>query len=180
MQPEPGTGPASEPAFDTAPTATGDPVWDVSALIRAVSTQTDRYTDTVRRVLGMHASDLTALTLVADRASTGQAMTASELAAELHLSPSAVTSLIDRLERVGHVHRSHHAQDGRKVVLDMTEQASVVSRAAFMPLGRNVMEALGGHGEDELRVVADVLTDVIEAVARATEEIKRDAEPVEG
>lgn len=122
----------------------------------------------------MNPSDLTALTLVVKRAHTGEAMTASDLAAELHLSPSAVTSLIDRLERVGHVNRRPHAQDGRKVVLDMTDQASDLSRRILTLINREVLDALARHDVDVLRVVASVLSDVIAAVAVATEEIKRD------
>lgn len=125
----------------------------------------------------MNPSDLTALTLVVKGAHTGEAMTASDLAAELHLSPSAVTSLIDRLERVGHVNRRPHAHDGRKVVLDMTDQASDLSRRILTPINREVLDALARHDVDDLRVVASVLSDVIAAVAVATEEIKRDVSP---
>jgi hypothetical protein len=90
----------------------------VLRLVRAVATQSDRYSHAIRERLGMHSTDLTAMGIISDAARDGAELTPSQLAAELHLSASAVTSLVSRLEHIGHVTaapaRRRRAQGGRR------------------------------------------------------------------
>ncbi|GAA1360236.1 MarR family winged helix-turn-helix transcriptional regulator [Arthrobacter rhombi] len=61
-------------------------------------------------------------------------MTHSELAAELHLTTAAVTSVIDRLVRAGHVRRHPHPSDRRRVVVEPTESSVREAMAQLMPM----------------------------------------------
>jgi len=139
--------------------------------VRSLAKQSNRYAEATRRRMGMNASDLTALGLVYDHALRGRGMTPGELAVELDLSPSATTALVDRLESAGHLVRTRHESDGRRVVLSMTETASDVGRRAFSPLARLIVESLHGRSPQELALVVDVLTTVTTAIDSSASEL---------
>lgn len=141
----------------------------VLRLVRALSTQAERFADQVRSDLGMHRSDLTAMGVISDNARDEQELTPSELAHELHLSASAVTSLLDRLERVGHIQRARHAGDRRKVVVEITPEAAQLSAAAFRPLSEAIRSTLATRSDEELAVLTSALADMVEAMAKACE-----------
>jgi DNA-binding MarR family transcriptional regulator len=88
--------------------------------VRGLALAYQRYRTTVyRERLGLGLSDgalLGALRL--DGPST-----AGQLAARLNLSTPSITELLDRLERGGHVVRSRHPTDRRKVVVTETPGA---------------------------------------------------------
>ncbi len=48
----------------------------------------------------------------------------SELARRLNITPPAVTASVDRLEAVGHVVRTHHADDRRRVVVTASQRST--------------------------------------------------------
>ncbi len=60
--------------------------------------------------------------------------TPSELAAQLHLTTAAVTSVIDRLVRAGHVRRLPHPSDRRRIVVEPTESSVQEAMAQLMPM----------------------------------------------
>ncbi|GJM48617.1 MarR family transcriptional regulator [Weissella soli] len=57
------------------------------------------------------------------------ARTATELAGMVHLTPSAMTSAIDKLVRKGYVERERDETDRRMVYIKLTHRGKVVSRA---------------------------------------------------
>ena len=153
----------------TADDAQRESVVQAAGLVRRLSTATNRYVDRIRRDLEMTRSDLTAMEMIASRSRIGDPMSPSELAGALQLSASAVTSLVDRLEAMGHVRRGRRSDDRRRQSLTITETAAEVSGAAFAPLGRAVRSALGRMSDDELEVVEWALREVlgeIEALQR--------------
>lgn len=66
-----------------------------------------------------------------DATHTGARPTPGELASRMSLSPSATTSLLDRLETAGHIVRSRDSADRRVVTVTITEKPS---RLATAPL----------------------------------------------
>lgn len=147
-----------------------DQVLAVAALIRQVSTNSNRYADTVRRRLDLARSDMTAMELISSHALAGEPISPGELAQRLQLSASAVTSLVDRLERVGHVERIPDPHDRRRQQLWLTASADQVARAAFQPMGRAIRAALDTHSDAELEVTAAVLRQVIAVIDDLAEE----------
>lgn len=150
--------------------ATRAQVTAVLRLIRALSTQTDRYADQVRQQLGMPRTDLTAMGVINDSARDGRNLTPGALAHEMHLPASTVTALLDRLERVGHVVRERDLHDRRKVMIGVTESASELGSQAFRPLSEAIRRALSTHTDEELTLLAGLLADVVQAVSRAVDE----------
>lgn len=119
----------------------------------------------------MHPTDLTAMGVISDHARDERELTQSALAKELHLSKSAVTALVDRLEQVGHVRRQRHPLDRRSLVLSITESASELSGQSFAPLSGAVRRSLAPYDDEELAVVARVLTDVVAAMSSASDRV---------
>ncbi|WP_326669664.1 MarR family winged helix-turn-helix transcriptional regulator [Streptomyces sp. NBC_01257] len=83
---------------------------------------------------GMHPTDVRALVCLLDAERGGTGFTAGRLGAELGLNSAGTTSLIDRLERLGHLTRTRDPEDGRRVLLGVTPQAVELGWAAFGPM----------------------------------------------
>lgn len=59
----------------------------------------------------------------------GEALTMTQIAARMRHTTAAATGLVDRLEKIGYVERSHSAEDRRKVLVTITVLgASLVAR----------------------------------------------------
>ena len=90
--------------------------WAVRDLLTAVD---DAELELARR-MGLGATDLAAVEhVVFADADLGP----GELASRMSLSPAAVTEVVDRLERAGHVERHRDERDRRRVRLVPTEHA---------------------------------------------------------
>jgi DNA-binding MarR family transcriptional regulator len=83
---------------------------------------------------------------------------AGDLAAALHLHPSTVTGMIQRLESGGLVKRVPHARDARRMHLHLTKAGARVNRpAAPGTVERVARVVLARCGPSKQRVAADVL-----------------------
>lgn len=125
------------------------------------------YADSVGHDLGLHRSDLMAMNLMSQAATRGSSLTPSQVAKSMSLSAAAVTALVDRLERVGHLERHPDPVDRRRVRLDVSQQAEDVSRVMFRPMNDELTEIMDGYTEEELRLIGRILQDFTGAVQRA-------------
>lgn len=144
----------------------------LAELVRDVGWSSERVGHSFAAAQGLHPTDLRALTAVyaADRA--GAPLTVRELAAELDLTPAAITYVIDRLTASGHVWRERGARDRRTVVLRFAEHGHQLARAFFTPLGDLHAEALADFTDDELAISARVLAVVNAALTRFDRELR--------
>ena len=55
-----------------------------------------------------------------------QALTMSQIAARMRHTTAAATGLVDRLEKIGYVERSHSSDDRRKVLVTITAQGTAL------------------------------------------------------
>ncbi|MFG1924617.1 MarR family winged helix-turn-helix transcriptional regulator [Cryptosporangium sp. NPDC048952] len=109
--------------------------------------------------LDLTASEINALANLAD----GRARTVSQLGADVGSRPTTLTSVLDRLERRGHITRGVRPGDRRVVLIELTASgratAAVVADAIRSleqrTLGRLPAESLAG-----LRAGLDALTEV--------------------
>jgi len=98
--------------------------------------------------LDLNASEINALANLAD----GQGRTVSQLGAAVGSKPTTLTSVLDRLERRGHISRTTRAGDRRSVLIELTdsgrETASVITRTLadieHRALGGLAPEAVAG------------------------------------
>lgn len=132
-------------------------------LLRQLTVESDRFAEMFGEAHGLHRTDLNALAVIMDAAKMGAPMSPSRLADALHLSASATTSVLDRLERAGHLYRDRSATDRRKVELRMHDQARRIGAEFFLPLGESLSAAWGDLGDDERRTIVRFLRGSIAA-----------------
>jgi DNA-binding MarR family transcriptional regulator len=127
---------------------------------------TDALDQAGSELLGINRTDARCIDIVLQRGR----LSAGELAVEAGLSPGAVTTALDRLERVGYARRVRDPGDRRRVLVEPTERA--VERAALIwgPLRASGAALVDRFSERELKAIAEFLEGAAEIqLARANE-----------
>ncbi|MFY1637707.1 MarR family winged helix-turn-helix transcriptional regulator [Solwaraspora sp. WMMB335] len=114
----------------------------------------------------LHTTDLQALIVVMDAEQAGTPITSGELGAQLNLTSSSVTALVDRLERGGHLRRDRDASDRRKVRLRYAAAGAALAREFFAPLGRRTDVVMAEFSDAELDTIRRFLA-AMQASTRA-------------
>lgn len=123
-----------------------------------------------RRII--RAIDLHSRRLEADHHITGPQLIAlnavsegpiatSELARRVHLSPSTIVGILDRLEGKGLVARQRSTQDRRLVYVELTPEGRKLAAHAPSPLQDRLAEALGALPRAEQQAIAAALEKVV-------------------
>lgn len=141
---------------------------DLSMLVRALVMESNRFLDIFSAAHELHPTDMTALNLIMTARSP---MTPGALAKALNLSASATTSVLDRLERAGHVTRDRSPDDRRRVELRALSAATALASAFFQPLAREYSSVWENLSAADRQVVARFLTTTTEATARVREAV---------
>lgn len=81
--------------------------------------------------------------------------TARALADELRLTPSATTSVIDRLEHAGFATRQRDSADRRQVNVHAVPERAAEATALYRPLYERMAELVGGYTDDQVTVLLD-------------------------
>lgn len=89
-------------------------------------------------------------------------ITPSALSREVHLSPSTVNGILDRLETKRLVARRRASKDRRLVRLSLTAEGATVAANAPSPLQDTLAEGMRTLANDELSRIADALDRVVE------------------
>ncbi|MCF3131529.1 MarR family transcriptional regulator [Streptomyces olivochromogenes] len=90
--------------------------------------------------LDLTASEINALANLAD----GQGRTVSQLGAAVGTRPTTLTSVLDRLERRGHITRGTRAGDRRSVLIELTESGHATAALIRQTLADLESRALDG------------------------------------
>ncbi len=109
--------------------------------------------------LELTASEINVLANLAD----GPSRTVSELAAATGTRPSTLTSVLDRLDRSGHITRGHPPGDRRAVRVELTtdgRRASATIRRAVTDLEQHALGNLQADAIAGLRAALHALTEV--------------------
>ena len=96
--------------------------------------------------LGLTASEINALANLAD----GQGRTVSQLGAAVGTRPTTLTSVLDRLERRGHITRGALAGDRRSVLIELTDSGRATAAAITQTLAELEDRALDGLSRDSI------------------------------
>ncbi|MFQ5528124.1 MAG: MarR family winged helix-turn-helix transcriptional regulator [Thermoanaerobaculia bacterium] len=89
-------------------------------------------------------------------------VTPSAIARDVHLSPSTVIGILDRLEAKGLIQRERDLNDRRLVQVSLTEQGKSVAATAPSPLQDTLAEAMNQLPEAELATIAASLDRIVE------------------
>lgn len=114
--------------------------------------------------MSVHRSDLAAMNVISQAAARGETVTPSGLARSLSMSPAAMTALVDRLVKVGHLEREPDPKDRRRTHLRLTPTATVTGRAMFAPMAAQIEQAADAYSPQELALVVQVLKDIENAI----------------
>jgi DNA-binding MarR family transcriptional regulator len=93
----------------------------------------------------------------------------SELAAELQMSPAAMTGRLDALEQRGFLHRRPSPDDRRKVIVQLSESGHRAWRDAIDGMGDEEQRIMGALTGAERRQVADLLRRMVLVAERSVE-----------
>jgi len=102
---------------------------------------------------GLNPSDLKCL----DIAARGGEVTAGRIAQLTAMSTSAVTALLDRLEKRGFIERRRDAADRRRVFVTSTGRHERELRELYAPLAAAVGAVLEVYSDEELRLITGFL-----------------------
>jgi DNA-binding MarR family transcriptional regulator len=138
---------------------------DIVNGIRGMALDGQRVADTFAHREGLNATDMRALTLIMEAESRREALTAGQLSAKLGTSTGATTAVIDRLERIGHIHRNREHADRRKVTLHFEPLAMQLAAAYFGPLGALTDDVMSRYSTAELETVRRFMADMRQAYA---------------
>jgi DNA-binding MarR family transcriptional regulator len=109
--------------------------------------------------LDLTASEINALANLAD----GRGRTVSELGAAVGARPTTLTSVLDRLERRGHITRGTRPGDRRAVLIELTPSGRLTAttiRQAIADLERRALGDLPADAIATLRTALQALTEV--------------------
>lgn len=156
-----------EPAF--ASQHPPDVVEQVMRALRTYVGSVETYMESMRTIRRMHRTDLGALATVMDHATRGVLVTPTELGGAIGLSTSATSSMLDRLERSGHVIRARHPDDRRSIVIEVTPLTLQMGYEIFGRLGQATASVMDDYSAQELHLIARFLEQVSTASVAASQ-----------
>ncbi|MHB8220400.1 MAG: MarR family winged helix-turn-helix transcriptional regulator [Acidimicrobiales bacterium] len=149
----------------------------VGMSLRVLGSEIDRLDEAVADRMGLHRTDLRCLEIAA----RAGGLSAGELAAHAGLSTSAVTSVVDRVERLGFVRRARDVTDRRRVLVEVTELGRKRGWEAFQGLMEGTQAVLAGYSAGELALFERFLGQVREVlVAEAAAAARQAGDEGEG
>jgi DNA-binding MarR family transcriptional regulator len=119
----------------------------LAALIRQYQRDTDAFDQAVAERYGLNRTDFRCLDLVLELTTAGTPVTPMRLAEAADLTPSTITSVLDRLERAGYLRRVREQANRRQVQLQLT--------ATFVKATEEIFAPVAAEGAGQLRQLAD-------------------------
>ncbi|WNI27052.1 MarR family transcriptional regulator [Streptomyces sp. ITFR-16] len=141
------------------------PELEIVHLLRRVTTEFGLRQAEFAARHGMHPTDVRALVCLLDAERSGTEATPGRLGAELGLNSAGTTSLIGRLERLGHLTRTRDPRDRRRVLLTVTPGAVELGWAAFGPVIGSAVALLREFDAGEVAAVRRFLDGFLAAVS---------------
>jgi DNA-binding MarR family transcriptional regulator len=102
---------------------------------------------------GLNRTDARCLDLVLELTIAGTPVTPSRLAEAADLTPSTLTTVLDRLERAGYLRRVREPANRRQVLLQLTATFAEVTQEVFAPVA--------AEGEAQLRELDDAAVETL-------------------
>jgi DNA-binding MarR family transcriptional regulator len=119
----------------------------LAALIRQYQRDTDAFDQAVAERYGLNRTDHRCLDLLLELTTAGTPVTPTRLAEAADLTPSTITSVLDRLERAGYVQRLREPANRRQVLLQLTATFATMTEEIFAPVAT--------EGAGQLRQLGD-------------------------
>jgi DNA-binding MarR family transcriptional regulator len=117
-----------------------------------------------RVAMAMGENDMLVLRFVIRAEREGRSVTAADVARYLGIATASATALVDRLEKSGHLIRSPHPTDRRRILITHTAEADEQLRATLADMHARMMAATRGLTDDEVETVVSFLERMQDAV----------------
>lgn len=134
--------------------------------IQGLSQRSVELAEHLQHASDVNATDFRALTHIQNQ----PGMSAGDLAAQLDRSPGATSTVLDRLERAGHVDRRPDPEDRRRTTLWVTERPRQVAADALAPFIAALVEEFADEDPEEVRRTAAHAERITELLAAYLEE----------
>jgi len=121
----------------------------------------------VAGVTRRHRLSHAALNALAVIEGNGGPLPAGEISARMHITSGTMTSVLDTLERYGHIRRQADPADRRRVLIDLTPAAQAVLDRVLPEIQQAVTAVMGALDDEALHALLHHLTVVRDAVAAA-------------
>ncbi|WP_338720806.1 MarR family transcriptional regulator [Devosia sp. XK-2] len=140
---------------------------DLGLAIMRWQDQTQKFDELVGRIYALSASERLCLSFLMNGPQT-----ASAIAREIQLTPAAVTTLLDRLERRSFVRRQADPADRRKVMVVADAAALALARDVYAPMAEAGAAMLDQFTLDELKVMQRVVAAAMAVQEKAAAELE--------
>ena len=138
-------------------------------MARAHEAANDAFDEVAREKLGINRTDLRCLNIIENSGP----MTAGRLAELSGLTTAAVTSVLDRLERVGYARRVRDQPDRRQVMVEVTPLLAERATPIWGPLGEEARSTLSRMSAEQLQALIDFYRLGIELNERHIERVRQ-------
>ena len=132
---------------------TNELIEQVGSEFRRYQNVSDEFEETVAEWFGTNRTDLRCTDIIERHGR----VTAGDLARETGLTTGAVTSILDRLERLGLVKRVRDTEDRRRVMVELTEKAIRNGKEIWGPLKAASRVSLSRYSDEQLAFVREFL-----------------------
>jgi DNA-binding MarR family transcriptional regulator len=136
-------------------------------LVRLQQIASDKMDDAFCRMAGINLTDGRCLDLL----DVHDGLTAGDLAEAASLSPGAVTTVLDRLERMKLITRTRDEADRRRVLVELTPKARELAFKVYGPISAYAREYIERLSDEEIDVISRFLEVAIEVNERRAREV---------
>ena len=140
----------------------------VALEFRLYQNATDEFDEEVAQHFGINRTDLRCTDIIERHGR----ITAGELARETGLTTGAVTSILDRLEKLGYIRRVRDKVDRRRVLVELSEKAVRRGKDIWGPLKAASRTSLARFSAEELAFIRDFLRGSRDFTAGQTERVR--------
>jgi DNA-binding MarR family transcriptional regulator len=126
-------------------------VASLTAANRRYQQAADALDQAASELLGINRTDARCIDIVLQQ----RRITAGELARAAGLSPGAVTTALDRLERAGYARRVRDPEDRRRVLVEPTEEIAELAGIVYGPLRRSGSVLMQRFSDRELKAITE-------------------------
>lgn len=138
-------------------------------LTRLQQIASDKMDDAFSRAAGINLTDGRCLDLL----DVHDGLTAGELAEAASLSPGAVTTVLDRLERMELVTRTRDEADRRRVLVELTPRARELAFEIYGPVAAYARDYIAELTDEDIKTISRFLEMAIEVNERRARELDK-------
>lgn len=91
-------------------------------------------------------------------------LSSARLSRKLHVTPSNITGIIDRLERKGMVKRIREQRDRRVVLITLTESGEALSRTLPDPIEKKLISGLAYLEPDAIQQLGRAMNEILKLI----------------